>query len=253
MEGKGWLLTMARPAELPKTLKVQAYSLIKAAILNGDIASGVVFSQDQLSQWLGISRTPVREALLELQNEGLVRMLRGRGIEVIGLTATDAREIIEIRKGLEGHAGELAAANVSPELMAQLESELSSLVACSVQDKRAEFLESDRAFHRLIVKAAGNNRMLEIVEALRDQFMRVGMQALTGSEEMEEVVAEHQRILAALHRRDAAGTRAAMLQHLQRTAERFLETDGGQPPQGIPAEALLQGSQPQAVDSELVT
>lgn len=219
---------------LPISLKEQAYNLVKAAIFRGDFAAGVVFSQDQLSQWLGISRTPVREALLELQGEGLVRMLRGRGIQVVTLTARDARDIIEIRKGLEGHAAELLARQVSHSVIEQLEAELSSQVSLDAQNKRSEFLESDRAFHRIVVGATGNQRMLEMVEDLSDQFMRVGARALVLRGRMLDVIVEHRSIITALSQHDESAARSAMLKHLELTAARFLQTEDGQAPVSQP-------------------
>ncbi|MGI5834934.1 MAG: GntR family transcriptional regulator [Chloroflexota bacterium] len=227
---KQWTPPALAKVSLPVSLKEQAYNLVKAAILRGEFAAGVVFSQDQLSQWLGISRTPVREALLELQGEGLIRMLRGRGVEVVSLSSKDAREIIEIRKGLEGHAAALAASQSTHSMIEQLEAELSIQMSLSAQDKRSEFLESDRSFHRIIVGGTGNRRMQEMVEDLRDQFMRVGTQALWLRGKMQDVIAEHRSIFTALSQRDQSAARHAMLNHLEQTAERFLQAEGGQAP-----------------------
>jgi len=221
---RGWRPLAIETADLPKSLKAHAYNLIKAAVLRGDIEVGVVISQDQLSQWLGISRTPVREALLELQNEGLVRVLRGRGVEIERLTPEDAQEIIEIRKGLEAHAAHLVALKPASALIEQLERELSIMRILAAQNQRHKFLESDRTFHRLIVGATGNRRMQGMAEALRDQFMRVGVQALEQSTNMIDVIAEHLSIVTAIGQNNPAGARDAMLNHLEHTAGRFLHT-----------------------------
>ena len=130
--------------DLVGTLKEQAIALIKEAIYKGELPPGKIFSHEQLSNWLGISRTPIREALLELQNHGLVIIHRGKGTEVTPLSRNDVREIFEMREALELKAFELAIERISEREMREIEHFFANHHKKAISGQVVDFLSDDR-------------------------------------------------------------------------------------------------------------
>ena len=182
------------PIAAPKTLASHARAAVLAAIGDGRLEPGTLHSVAQLAEQLGISRTPVREALLVLEREGRVRFERNKGVRVLETTAADVAEVFELRLLLEVPA---------------------AAKACGVVELEAlrTAIDDGERFHELIVLAAGNRRLAAIVAGLRE--------ALGGptDRDPEEAAAEHRAILAALEAGDADRAAAAMRYHLRRTAE----------------------------------
>lgn len=219
--GENLFLDGNRP-DLVGTLKEQAVQRIKEAIYKGDLPPGRIFSHEQLSQWLGISRTPIREALLELQNSGLVIIHRNKGTEVVPLTRGDVLEIFEMREALEVKAFELAIERISERDLLVIKRFFLSHLEQAHSGQKVEFLQGDRQFHLLIAQASGNRRLYNAIEALREQFIRIGVYALFNERRIAEVVSEHQVIMDALVAKDAVRIRAAMLHHLGRTCDEVI-------------------------------
>ncbi len=204
------------------SLRDQAVKLIKTAILRGEIPPGQIVSNEQLSSLLGISRTPIREALLELQNFGMVIIHRGKGTEVARLTRKDAIEIFETREALEVKACELMIERMAEGEVAPLEEILEEQARSAAQGNKLRFLESDHEFHMHIARCARNGRLFNSIEALRDQTMLLGAYAIRRENRVNEVIDEHRAILEALRRRDPEKARAAVVAHLAATREEVL-------------------------------
>lgn len=206
---------------LPSTYKQKAYQLIKDAILYRRLKVGTVYSQDGLCAELGISRTPVREALLELQKEGYIKILRGRGIEVVPITRKEAEDIIEMRLIIELAGSELAAKRVNDGQLDQMLNNLEEMRRQTDVSDNSLLYRHDRQFHILIFEASGNHRLLETVENLRDLFQRLEtLEAFSDSKGREMVVEEHRKIYEAIKKRDPMLARQAMQEHLDRTYAR---------------------------------
>jgi DNA-binding GntR family transcriptional regulator len=184
------------PLAAPQTLAAHTRRAVLAAIGDGRLEQGGRYSVAQLAEQLGISRTPVREALLVLEREGRVRFERNKGVRVLETTAADVAEVFELRLLLEVPA---------------------AAKACGVVDtadlRAAVEAHDGERFHELIVLAAGNRRLAAIVAGLRE--------ALAGpaGRDAQEALAEHRAILAAIEAGDADRAAAAMRYHLRRGAE----------------------------------
>lgn len=213
----------------PVTMKQQAYELIKDAILYRRLQIGITYSQDALCSELNISRTPVREALLELQQEGYIAFMRGKGIQVIPVTRKRAQDIVEARYYLELSGARLAAQRRTAAQIEALEQLLLEQESrCHDRAVRASY-QLDRKFHREIFLASGNTWMLEEIEKLRDHFLRIETQsAFDSPEQAERVILEHRGILTAICAGDEKRAEEAMRYHLDCTAKRTLIhiTDG---------------------------
>ncbi len=204
-----------------RTLKEQAYQLIKDGILYHKLQVGMVYSQDAICNDLGLSRTPVREALLQLEQEGYIAFLRGRGVEVLPLTDERAAEIMEARFYLEQIGSRLAAFRRTEEHLRRLDAVMTEMTElCTSGDSKLMY-RLDREFHTIIFEASGNSLMLGEIETLRDHFLRFEtFSAFDREDYAREVIEEHGQILAALREGSADKAVAAMRHHLRRTSLR---------------------------------
>lgn len=206
------------------TYKQQAYTLIKDAILYRRLKTDLVYSQDGLCAELGISRTPVREALLELQQEGYINIMRGKGIQIVPLTRKQASDILEMRNIIELAGAELAARRATDNQLKVLEGLLLEMETEFSSQNAIFMYKLDRKFHAAIFDAADNRHLLESVENLRDQFLRVEtLDAFDSTEKYEQVVGEHRDIYEGIAARDEQRARNAMEQHLSRTYCRTIQ------------------------------
>ncbi len=207
----------------PVTMKQQAYDLIKDAILYRRLKIGTTYSQDALCNELNISRTPVREALLELQKEGYIEIMRGKGIQVIPITQKRALDIVEARYYLEINGARLAAKRRTDENIANMERLQHQLENKSHFGQPRDPYQLDRQLHHEIFLAAGNTWMEEEIEKLRDHFLRIETQsAFESSDRTEQVNREHRQILAAIREQDEQKAAEAMRYHMDCTVKRTI-------------------------------
>jgi len=186
----------------------RVYDHLKRGILDGSRPGGELVTEGELADETGVSRTPVREALLRLEGEGLVRLFPKRGALVVPVSAEVARQVLEARAVIE----EWAAAAMWPRrasLVPRLEERLAAMrVARGAQDI-AGFAENDRLFHEVIVSAAGNPILTRTYQGLRDrQLCILTSQMRMSAARMDAALRGHAELLAALR----TGTRAAFLQ-----------------------------------------
>jgi DNA-binding GntR family transcriptional regulator len=213
----------------------RAYDHIRDRIIAGDFPPGAVVSEAALAKELGLSRTPVGEALRDLASVGLVEQVPRYGTIVRRISRPEIVELYELREGLEPHAVSLAVRRISPEdierlqkLCDRLEDFLADLKGPGREtlDGPAlrEFLAADMAFHTLLIHAAGNRRIAKLV---RDSQMMTELFGTQRHVHDRKIVAEacrfHTRILAAVHRGDADTARALAAQHIHTSLLHTLE------------------------------
>ena len=207
----------------PAALTDWAYGTIKQAILNLDFAPGAQLRIDELAERLGISRTPIREALLRLESEGLVRIAPRVGFFVAEITRRDLIELFEIRQLLEGHAAKRAAAQLTDEDLAFVDRLLDQARAAVAQGDLAGFQETEIAFHDFFVEHAQNRRLLALMASIRDLTYRQRVLSLASVENVRQSLVEHQRIAEALHQRDPELAGQRMAEHMTAARDRLLE------------------------------
>ncbi len=198
-------------------LRQQATREIRARIVAGRLQTDLLYSTSSVASSLGISATPIREALLDLAKEGLVEVVRNRGFRVVRATEKDLDEITELRRMVEvGAIRKIASAGAVSNA-----AELWSL--CKDTGDRAAaadwigFVESDRAFHLRLLSNAGNGRLVELVGRLRDQSRLYGLDRAAGSPKFLSSTREHDLLLDAIQRNDPAEAVRIMEQHLAHT------------------------------------
>ena len=194
-----------------------AYDFTKERILDGRLASGNMISEGEIADGIGLSRTPVREAFVRLENDGLLRLYPKRGALVVPVSAAEIESLMETRLLVERHAIEKvvrSSAEISDALEAQLRKQ-DKLVAAG--DGPA-FVESDREFHRVFVAAAGNPILLQLHDSLRDRQSRMGLTALArDARRMSQIVNEHRELVVALGQPTPARAMRVIERHLAGT------------------------------------
>jgi DNA-binding GntR family transcriptional regulator len=213
------------------TVREVAYRRLRQLIVDGTLAPGQRIFENELADQLGISRTPLREALRELETEGLVKLSARRGAIVSGLSAADMDEEFLIRATLEGLAIRLAAPRLTADDYAQLERELERMQQALTRGQRAIFLEHHRLFHMTLFEATHAPRLVRMLTNLLEAGERYEQLELAQDVLHADEMAHHRELLELL--REGDGERAAtaymrsFLAHGAHVIQRLVETEPG--------------------------
>ena len=202
------------------TRKNIAHNYLREAILTWKIPPGNPIVEQEISDQLGISRTPVREALKLLEAEGLVKVVPQRGTFVSELTTQDIEEIFTLRESLEVLALEVAIHNIPVQDLNEIEQHLGLLTS---QSPPEQFFECDRLLHGLIVKHGGNERLAHFLESLNAQVERVRRISSVRPNRLEMSVREHLAIVRAIQARDWITAEAELRQHTRNVKQSTLD------------------------------
>lgn len=184
-------------SEKKGSLVDDAYAAIRAAIRDSTFAPGYQASEQEMAQRLGMSRTPVHEAAIRLQEDGLVRVLPRRGILIIALSPEDLREIYDVIIAIEGRAAELIAAMPEADRLSaarSLDAQTDAMADAHKLGDLPAWGHADGEFHAALIEHARNSRMSRIVQTVNDQSHRVRMLTLNLRGGLEASIAEHRRI-----------------------------------------------------------
>lgn len=192
-------------------------------IAQGTYEPGVLYSAYQVADRLGISRSPVREALLRLQERGAVQFERNRGFRVKRPHSRDINEIFEIRLAFEVPAAASAAGGLPDAIRKRLDEHIEGLRAAAKAGDEAALVVHDRAVHDDILDAAGNQRTREFVGRLREETHLLGGNTMIGNRDLEEICQEHIPIVTAIVDGDAAAAQTIMRDHLNHTHQLLLD------------------------------
>jgi DNA-binding GntR family transcriptional regulator len=195
------------------TATSRAYDHVKQAILDRAYPGGALLSEGEIATEVGVSRTPVREALLRLETEGLVRLYPKRGALVLPVSPQEVSDVLETRELVETFTA--GRATIGPELVAELTRLLEAMHEHSGAADAKEFAHADRCFHRTLVAAAGNEILTQLYDSLRDRQLR--MARLTASDPVRaaDAIRDHSEILEAVRSGDRRRIRTAIHRHLQ--------------------------------------
>lgn len=209
----------ATPPIRRRPLHDEVTERLRDMIVEGELAPGARVNEAALCEQLGVSRTPLREALKILAAEGLVELLPRRGARVATLGAAELGELFEVLSGLERTAAELAAVRASATDLAGLRQLQARIERHHAARNRHDYSHDNHALHEAIVALAGNAVLKEVHERLMTRVRRARYMALLSQERWDESVAEHARILTALEAGDAKRAGELMGQHVARTGE----------------------------------
>ena len=200
----------------------RAYAHVKRAILRGDREGGAFFTEGQVADEVGVSRTPVREALLRLQAEGLVALYPKKGALVVPVTQREAHEVLEARLLVE----EWAAGRAWPHraaLVETLKPHLAAMQQAKAADDVAAFSEADRTFHELIVEAAGNAVLARQYRSLRDRQLCILADGIrTSASRMTHAITAHRTLIRVLE----SGTKAEFVRESRAHVEDAMDRLG---------------------------
>ncbi len=209
--------------EPPGTLQNQAYERIKTLLVNGQLEFDEVYSANHFAEILGVSRTPVREALLQLTSEGFFVSLRGRGFKIKEFSEKEIQDFFEARKMIEAYVIEQLVDDVSEADLKPLDDSLALMINDEKTSGTYHILEADKSFHMNLIKRYQNSLLESIMGNIRDFISILGQKALASPGRTQEVIREHREILEALHKRDKTAAVRAVKYHLDATEKSLLE------------------------------
>jgi DNA-binding GntR family transcriptional regulator len=202
-----------------------AYRALKDAIRENTFPPGYQGSEQEIATRLGMSRTPVHEAVIRLQEEGLVRVLPRRGVVILAISADDMREIYEVMIALESAAAELLAGKPESErlpIVAELESLNVLMKAALEADDLSSWARADGTFHQSVIERCGNGRLARMFHTIMDQSHRARMLTLRLRPKPIGSVGEHRAILEAIREGNAAQAGERAKRHRARARDELL-------------------------------
>jgi DNA-binding GntR family transcriptional regulator len=218
-------LNMLPDLDEKSSLMSEAYAALKTAIRDNVLAAGFQGSEQEIATRLGMSRTPVHEAILRLQEDGLVRILPKRGVQICALSPHDMREIYDVMIALEAVAAELLAAK-SPEWRAAFADEMTELNKTMKSALRSGELETwaeaDETFHRALVERCDNSRIARITRTVRDQCHRARMITLRLRPKPTASIVDHQAIIDAIRQGKVAKAHDCARRHRTRARDELI-------------------------------
>ena len=203
-----------------KSLVERAYDEVKLKILDNKYYPGYQALEQEIAEDLGVSRTPVREALIRLQHEGLVELIPRRGMRVVPIVADDMKEIYDVLTSLESMAAELLAQrrpdSATLEPMKQATADMEAALA---RDDLDAWAHADERYHRCLIDLCGNRRLANMANTVRDQGHRARMVTLRLRDKPVASIDEHRQVLDAIERGDWQTARDVHYQHRKRASD----------------------------------
>ncbi len=183
-------------------LRDVVFNTLRKAILKGDLKPGERLMEIALAEKLGVSRTPIREAIRKLELEGLVVMAPRKGAKVASITERDLNDVLEVRKGMEELAIRLACERITPEQLDELDKVEKKFLNLIDSENLTELAEVDVEFHDIIYAATNNKRLIQLLNNLREQMYRYRIEYLKDSAVRRKLAKEHKSICEALRTHD---------------------------------------------------
>ena len=195
-------------------LRDVVFNTLRQAILRGELKPGERLMEIQLANKLGVSRTPIREALRKLELEGLVNMVPRKGAEVADITEKSLRDVLEVRKALEELSVQLAWEKITEE-------EIEDLIRVAERFKDTlddqdvtKIAEADVAFHDVIYTATDNQKLILLLNNLREQMYRYRVEYLKKEEAYPQLIAEHEELIDNISKRNKEEATRIMCEHI---------------------------------------
>ena len=197
-----------------RPLRVLVYEEIKMRILKGEIAPGQRLMEVETSEELGVSRTPVREAIKKLEKEGLVVIEPRKGTYAAKISDEDLIEILEVRESLEALAAQYAANRMKPQQKEKLVAVAQRYEKAVSDGKLSMMIKHDTEFHRILVEGSGNKTLISLIEQLQELLLRFRYLYYDNSKRAEQNPPEHRRIVDAVMAGDEKEAYDATMAHI---------------------------------------
>jgi DNA-binding GntR family transcriptional regulator len=204
-------------------VSVAAYSSVKQVLLSSKYTPGARVDIEELCRDLGVSRTPVFDALNRLEAEGLVEIVPRKGVYLVTLSEEKAQELCEVREILEARATRLAAKNLTDKQLGQLQRVLDKQASCLANGDVQGYASATIKFHNSIIEAAGNKTLERLLNAVHSQMQALRLRTLYLPTRLRQSFAEHTKIFEALSERDPERCERVAREHLVATMEYALQ------------------------------
>ena len=211
-----------------KSLGQHVFDNLKQAIIRGNITPGEWLVESHIAQMLGISRTPVREAIHKLEREGLIERQPRGGFTILGLGRDDIEETFGIRSVLEGYAARLATVKHRSKELKALETKIEEFQVCLNNGKLDVLPEINTEFHDLLYALSKSPRLIHMINALRDQIFRFRQMILKDDKLATISNEDHIQMLKFMRKRDAEGVEMLVRDHILRGQDEVLREFGKQ-------------------------
>lgn len=198
-----------------KSLSEVIFNTLREAIIVGELKPGERLMEVQLSEKMGVSRTPIREAIRKLELEGLVKTLPRKGVYVAELSPEDIEDVLEVRAALDGLAAFLAADRIAAEEIKNLKSVLKQFEQNVEKNSTSGIVKKDVEFHDIIYRASGNSRLIQILNNLKEQILRFRVIYIKDYSTHEGLVKEHAQIVRAIEERDRLKAQVLAENHIK--------------------------------------
>ncbi|MCQ2546105.1 MAG: GntR family transcriptional regulator [Clostridia bacterium] len=206
-----------------KPLREMVYEELKMQILTGTIIPGTRMMEVELAEEMGVSRTPIREAIRKLEKEGLVTIEPRRGAYASMISTEDMVEILEVRQDLEGLAAFFAAERMQPAQLDELNEVSSNYNEAVTRGSMEDMIKYDTRFHRIIVDSCHNKILVQMIEQLQELVLRFRYIYYDNFKRAENMPEEHEAILKAIESKDANLAREAADVHIDRLKTMVIE------------------------------
>ncbi len=205
--------------EQPVSIRDRIYSYIKQEILNSRIPEDAVLVETRLAEQMGVSRTPVREALHFLEREGLLELAPRSGYRLRRIDWDEFEEIVQIRKVIESLAAGWAMERIKPEELEALKENLRQSEANIRHGDLSGFPELDAHFHEILARASGSKRLIDLIQILRSDMVRYRIKSLNQIENATLALDGHRRIFQCVMERNSSGLDDAVRSHLEQSRD----------------------------------
>lgn len=204
-------------------LRDVVFNTLRQAILRGELKPGERLMEIQLANKLGVSRTPIREAIRKLELEGLVLMVPRKGAEVADITEKSLRDVLEVRKALEELAVQITCDKITGEQIRELEGAAKEFEKILKSSDVTEIAEADVHFHDIIYKATDNQRLIQLLNNLGEQMYRYRVEYLKNPEAYPQLVAEHEEIIRHIERKEKEKATEIVCKHIDNQVEAVID------------------------------
>ena len=195
-------------------LRDVVFNTLRTSILTGELKPGERLMEIHLADKLGVSRTPIREAIRKLELEGLVTMIPRRGAEVAQITEKNLRDVLEVRRALDALAVELACERITEDELAELKKACENFELETKRGNANQVAQADVELHDIILKASGNERLMQMISKLSQQMYRYRLEYVKDEANYKRLIAEHRVIYEAIRDRDRQTGAEAIKNHV---------------------------------------
>lgn len=206
-----------------KPLGEIVFEYLKNAIISGDLKPGERLMEINIATQLGVSRTPVREAIRKLEKEQFIEMVPRKGAYVSSTTLKDMMDVLEVRRLIEGFAAELAAEKMKDEGLAALYRTHRAFLKALDDNDREAMVTLDNEFHDLILSSSENLKLIEIQKSLSEQILRYRSSYFNDFTNFDELKAMHEKIYKAIEERDIKTAGEVSREHVALVEKRVVE------------------------------